>query len=91
VLIPAVLNADGSGLIFGVVDQAGAFNMKSLPPGRYLAYALEQVDNNQLQNPDVLKQLASRGVEVELKEKDNKQIQLTPIPADDLKRIFESQ
>jgi hypothetical protein len=91
VLISAVLSADGSGLIFGVVDQAGTFNMKSLPPGSYLAYALEQVDNNQLQNPDVLKQLASRGVEVELKEKDNKQIQLTPVPADDLKRIFEAQ
>jgi Carboxypeptidase regulatory-like domain len=90
-LVPEVLNADGSGLDFSRVDQTGAFSFKRVTPGRYLAYALEQVDNNQLQNPDVLKQLASKGVEVEVKEKDNKQIQLTPIPADDLKRIFESQ
>jgi hypothetical protein len=91
VLVPEVLNADGSGMDFSGVDQNGAFSFKRVTPGRYLAYALEQVDNNQLQNPDVLKQLASKGVEVEVKEKDNKQIQLTPIPADDLKRIFESQ
>jgi Carboxypeptidase regulatory-like domain len=91
VLVPEVLNADGSGLDFSRVDQTGAFSFKRVTPGRYLAYALEQVDNNELQNPDVLKQLASKGVEVEVKEKDNKQIQLTPIPADDLKRIFESQ
>jgi hypothetical protein len=91
VLVPEVLNADGSGMDFSGVDQNGAFSFKRATPGRYLAYALEQVDNNQLQNPDVLKQLASKGVEVEVKEKDNKQIQLTPIPADDLKRIFESQ
>jgi hypothetical protein len=91
VLVPDVLNADGSGVDFSRVDQNGAFSFKGVTPGRYLAYALEQIDNNQLQNPDVLKQLASKGVEVEVKEKDNKQIQLTPIPADDLKRIFESQ
>ena len=91
VLVPASLNADGSGITTGRVDQTGAFTMKNVTPGRYLAYALEQVDINQLQNPDVLKQLASRGVEVELKEKDNKQIQLTPVPADDLKRILEAQ
>ena len=91
VLVPAVLNADGSGIDFGRVDQNGAFTFKSVTPGRYLAYALEQVDMNALQNPDVLKQLASKGVEVEVKEKDNKQIQLTPIPADDLKRIFDAQ
>jgi hypothetical protein len=91
VLVPASLNADGSGIIFGRMDQTATFTMKNLPPGRYLAYALEQVDTNQLQNPEVLKQLASRAVEVELKEKDNKQIQLTPVPADDLKRILEAQ
>jgi hypothetical protein len=91
VLVPDVLNADGSGMDFSGVDQNGTFSFKRVTPGRYLAYALEQVDNNQLQNPDVLKQLASKGTEVEVKEKDNKQIQLTPIPAGDLKRIFESQ
>jgi Carboxypeptidase regulatory-like domain len=91
VLVPEVLNADGSGMDFSRVDQTGVFSFKRVTPGRYLAYALEQVDNNELQNPEVLKQLASKGVEVEVKEKENKQIQLTPIPADDLKRIFESQ
>ncbi|HMF76325.1 MAG TPA: carboxypeptidase-like regulatory domain-containing protein [Bryobacteraceae bacterium] len=90
-LIPTVLNADGSGMELTRVDQSGAFSFKRVTPGRYLAYALEQFDNDQLQNPDALKQLASKGVEVEVKEKDNKQIQLTPIPADDLKRIFEAQ
>jgi Carboxypeptidase regulatory-like domain len=91
VLVPGSLNADGSGMRLGQADQTGTFTMKNITPGRYLAYALQLVDTNQLQNPDVLKQLASRGVEVELKEKDNKQIQLTPVPADDLKRILEVQ
>jgi hypothetical protein len=90
-LIPTVLNADDSGMLFANVQQDGKFSFVSVAPGRYFACALDHLDSNQLQNPDVLKQLASKGTEVEVAEKDNKQIQLTPIPADDLKRIFEAQ
>ena len=91
VLAPAVLNADGSGFIYSSVDAGGTFSFKQVTPGRYIAYAIEHPDREQMQNPEVLRQLAGKGTEVELQEKDNKHIQLTPVPKDDVKRIFEAQ
>lgn len=69
-------------------DQNAAFTEKELPPGAYHAVAVEGVGQMSMQNPDVQKEFASRGVEVELKENDKKQIQLPLIPADDVQRLF---
>ena len=87
VLAPDQLNADGSGVHFANIDTTGSFTAKQIPPGHYRAYALEQVDNNLLQNPDLLKELASKGTDVDLKENDKKQIQLVVIPASELQQI----
>ncbi len=87
-LVPDVLNADGSGMRFGNTNQNAAFTLKNVPPGHYRAYAFEEVNMNDLQNPEVLKQLESRGTEVELKENDRKQIQLPIVSADDMDQIF---
>ncbi len=88
VLLPDVLNADGSGMRFANTDQNAAFTLKNVPPGHYRAYAFEEINTNDLQNPDLVKQLESRGTEVELKENDRKQIQLPIISADDVNQIF---
>jgi hypothetical protein len=88
VLVPEVLHADGSGMRFGNVTQNGTFSMKQVPPGVYRAFAFEQMSFGPLQDPDVLKQLEGRGTELEVKENDKKQIQLSVIPATDVQQVF---
>jgi hypothetical protein len=82
------LNADGSGMHYGTATQNGTFSLTQVPPGRYRAYAFEEVNGGQLQIPEVLKQLESRGTEIELKENDKKQIQVPLISADELQQVF---
>ena len=88
VLIPETLRSDGSGMYFGNTNQNGAFSIKDVPPGNYRAYAFEHINMGQLENPDVLKQLESKGTDIEVKENDKKQIQLSIISADDVQQIF---
>lgn len=88
VLVPDKLNDDGSGLDFSNSGAGGSFTVKNLPPGHYRAYALERMDFNELQNPDVLKELESKGTDVDLKENDKKQIQLPLISTGDMQQIY---
>ncbi|MDQ2946945.1 MAG: hypothetical protein M3Y27_13550, partial [Acidobacteriota bacterium] len=88
ILIPDTLNADGSGVQSASANQNGVFSIKQVSPGHYRALALEQINWNQLQNPDVLKQLAAMGTEIEAKENDKKQIQLKIIPAADIQELL---
>ena len=88
ILVPDVLPPDGTGMRQGAADQNGAFSMKQVPPGHYRIYAFEQVESEQLDNPDVLKELRARGVELELNENDKKQIQLPLISAEDLQQTL---
>ncbi len=88
VLVPETLNEDGTGMHFGSADSSASFKLKNLRPGRYRAYAFEQIDANQLDNPALRKELESRGVEVELNEKDQKQIQLPLITEEEMQKIY---
>ena len=87
VLMPAD-STDPTDWRFANANQNGTFIAKQLRPGRYRIYAFEQANMGELQNPEVLKALESKGTEVELKENDRKQIQLTPISTDELQQIF---
>lgn len=87
-LVPDVLEPDGSGIRQGATDRTGNFSIKQLPPGRYRAYAFEQVESDQLQNPDLLSQLQSKGIEVGVKEGDKKQIQVPLISAADFQQLL---
>jgi hypothetical protein len=87
-LVPEELRPDGSGFQYGNTTQTGTFSIENVPPGRYRAYALEDMKRDQMDNPDFLKQLESKGVEIEVKENDKKQIQLTLIPEAETQRIL---
>lgn len=87
VLVPDTLNADGSGIETGVLNQNGQFSIKQLRPGHYRAYAFEKIDVNALENPDVLRQLSS-GTDVDLNENDRKQVQLPLISTDDARQML---
>ncbi len=88
VLIPDALNEDGSGMHMGSSGANNSFTVKQVPPGHYRAYAFESVDYGQLQNPDVLKQLEGKGVDVEVKENDKKQIQLPLVSEEAMRQIY---
>ncbi len=88
VLVPEELRPDGSGFEYGNTTQTGTFSVKNVAPGRYHAYAFEEMKRDQMDNPDFLKQIESKGVEVELKENEKKQVQLTLIPATDTQKIL---
>jgi len=88
VLIPDVLNEDGSGIESSNANQNGTSTLKNIPPGHYRAYAIEDFNYGAMQNPDVQKQLEGKGTEVELKENDKKQIQLPIITSDDMQQIL---
>jgi hypothetical protein len=88
VLVPDELRPDGSGFEYGNTTQTGTFTIKNVPPGRYHAYALEEMKRDQMDNPDFLKQLASKGVDVEVKENEKKQLTLTLVPAADTQRML---
>ncbi len=88
VLVPEELRPDGSGFEYGNTTQTGAFSIKNVSPGRYRAYALEEMKRDQMDNPDFLKLLEAKGVGVEVKENDKEQIQLTLIPAADTQKML---
>jgi hypothetical protein len=87
-VVPEELHADGSGAHFAGTDTKGTFSINNLPPGRYRAYAFEDVNPSMLQNPDLLKQLESKSPVLEVKENEKKQVQLSLIPRDELDQIY---
>jgi len=87
-VVPEELNADGTGIRFSQSDSKGTFSVPNLAPGRYRAYAFENVEISALQNPDMLKQLESKGSAFELKENEKKQVQLPLIHSDEIAQIY---
>jgi len=63
-------------------DQYGEYKMKNLRPGKYKAYAWEDLDGPEYMDPDFLKPLESKGVEIALKEGAKETLALTLIPAE---------
>lgn len=88
VLVPEAMNADGSGIRQSSSDRTGAFSMKQVPPGRYRAYALEQLGGGEFQDPELRSELQSKSVEVDVKENDKKQIQLSLISAEEFQQLL---
>lgn len=88
VLVPEKLNEDWSGIRFSDTGAGGTFTIRQLPPGRYRAYAFEKMQYQDLQNPDLLKELEAKGTEVELKQNEKKQIQLPLISEADMQQIY---
>lgn len=87
-VVPEPLNPDNSGTRLSGTDTNGSFNVKQLPPGHYRAFAFAQFDSSQTQNPEILKQLASKGTEFEVKENERKQVNLPLIGADELNQLM---
>ena len=57
-------------------DQHGRFEIRGLPPGEYLAIALDYVRENQWNDPEFLEELKSRAEKVSLNESETRQLDL---------------
>jgi hypothetical protein len=86
ILIPE--GADSWNVRRVTADTSGAFSLKDLPPGKYNAYALEDIDYSQLQNPAAVKALEAKATPVELKENDHKPLTLSVVPAADVQDLL---
>ncbi|MGA8596843.1 MAG: carboxypeptidase-like regulatory domain-containing protein [Bryobacteraceae bacterium] len=76
------------GIKYSSTDAQGHFTFRSIEPGRYKAFAYDGFDTNLWLNPELAKALDSRGVEIELNEKDSKQIQLTLITQEEAAAVL---
>jgi protocatechuate 3,4-dioxygenase beta subunit len=61
-------------------DENGAFTLNNVPPGRYLAYAWEEIESGAYLDPDYVKPFESFGQPVNVAEKDATTVQMKVIP-----------
>lgn len=87
VLIPDALDDDGGDYYSSECDQSGAFTLKSVRPGHYMAVALQQLSGDLLGNPEFLRALAEKGTEVQVAEGENKQLQLALMADGDFHQV----
>jgi hypothetical protein len=77
--VGATPSAFGSGPLASV-SQAGTFSMTSITPGEYRVYAFEEVDFNQVRDPEFLKKFAGSATTLKLGESESKTLTLKQIP-----------
>jgi hypothetical protein len=65
---------------FTTTDDKGHFAIKNATPGQYRLYALEEFDQQSIQDPDFLKPFEKYGVPVTLREGPNDSQKLSVIP-----------
>jgi len=66
---------------FTATDDKGHFAIKNATPGEYRLYALEEFDQQSIQDPDFLKPFEKHGVPVSLREGPNDSQKLSVVPA----------
>jgi hypothetical protein len=59
------------------VDQTGVFRARSLPPGGYLAFAVDYLEQGEFQDPVFLERMRGRATAFSLNDGENKNVDLT--------------
>ncbi len=67
-------------IAMGRPDQQGAFQVKNLPPGHYLAIAVPYLEDGEQSNPETLERFRGSATSVELAEGDQRTLSLTVVP-----------
>ena len=67
-------------IAMGRPDQQGAFQVKNLPPGHYLAIAVPYLEDGEQSNPETLERFRGSATSFELAEGDQKALALTVVP-----------
>jgi hypothetical protein len=63
-------------------DQYGHFSLKNVQPGKYKAYAWEDIEYGAYMDPDVLKQAEGKAESVTVREETTENLQLKLVPAE---------
>jgi hypothetical protein len=66
-----------------LTDQYGHFEIHGLAPGNYKLFSWQGVERNAWQDPEFLKDYESKGEAIEVKDRDEKSIDLKLIQAKD--------
>ncbi len=84
VLVPDAPERLGQSVFYrmAAADQTGHFTMKNVVPGKYTAYAWEDVETGAYYDPDFVKSHESWGAPIEVTEGAQLNLQLTQIPAE---------
>jgi hypothetical protein len=79
-----VILVDGANIVHQTgTDQKGRFRMSAVAPGKYRIYAIESFDDDDWGSPALAKELQTKSVELDLKESEKKQVNLTPVSTDE--------
>ncbi len=79
---------DRAGLQLAKTDQDGHFSFTNVPPGKYYAFATAEVDPGLLENRDLIAQLQQDGLEIEVPENGDLQIDVPLLSPDDVQRAI---
>jgi hypothetical protein len=90
VLIPNTLDAAQRehGTRLGVLDQNGVFTMNVIAPGAYTLFAFENVPEGSWTDSDFLKEIKSKGVEIQAGEAGTKTVEVPVILRSDIDGIL---
>jgi hypothetical protein len=81
-----LIPADGkSRLMKTSADDKGGFQLANLRPGKYTVYAWEEVDDDLWQDPEFRKKYDGHSTEVAIGPRETRSVQLSIIPAEDVK------
>jgi hypothetical protein len=64
-------------------DQYGHFEIRGLAPGKYKAFSWEGIEARAWEDPDFLKDYEDKGQEIEVREGDQKSLDLTSLSLKD--------
>ena len=84
-LIPNDLPSESKQATF---DQNGTFSLENLRPGKYKFYAFEGVPDGSWEDPDFMKEISGKGLEILLSENDVKAVEVPMLPGSDLAPIL---
>ncbi len=85
-LISALARFDHAGAFLTTADQAGHFSFTGVPPGKYYAFAAQDVDAGLWENRDFFEQVRSAGVEVNVAESSRTPVQVKLLASNDVER-----
>ena len=89
VLIPESVPSGDTRPVTSYLDQDGHFQAADLEPGSYRAFAVTKYDKGLWQNGEFLRQMAGRGITVEVAEKGNARIEVRVLRPSEVRLVEE--
>jgi len=89
VLVPEKVPSGDNRPVAAYLDQDGRFQATDLEPGSYRAFAIAAYDSGLWQNAEFQRQIAGRGVAVEVAEKSGARIEVPVLRAADMRQVEE--